>query len=711
MLTAGDVNALPASADAQLDAQYLTLNTDAGMARAFRYRSAGVDRWQMQVDDTPEAGSNAGSNFQLSSRNDDGSFNKTVVYASRASGQVAFGTTVTHGSAAATVGGALGLRDSGSDPTTTSGGVFLYSKGGVPYFRNADGTSFPVQPVSYPVSSVNGDTGHVTLGASDVGALPAEHDATLNAQHLRINSAAGTLRSLDLQTAGTDRWTIGTDDAAEPGSNGGSNLRVTARNDDGSRASTPLHITRGTGQVSFGTESKHGSAIVTTAGPLGVKDSAADPPNVAGGFALYSKEGKPFLKQGDGTVFQVGAGGGTGGAVQSVNGKTGVVSLTAADVGAVPTWGGTVDYSFGVNAPTDTEYGSWYYKKQGKARWVMQVSGASETGADAGSNWTLENYDDAANWKSTVLYANRASGGVGVNTTTLIPGSALTVNGAIGARNLTGDPAASSAGAQLYAKAGLLYVKQGDGTVFQVQAGGVGGVSSVNGQTGAVMIDLDSLGGIGWADRGAANGVPSLDSAKHVQTDQLPSFAKPSDFDPTDLGLKAWSSDPAMCSVADVYPTSGQGRVTAVKINEAVSVSNIVWYFKGYAGGLRSGSWAGIYNASGALVRVTGDLSTAAYEPQEQHATGGGNSWSKLTSAVTLQPGIYYVVFRMVYNETTVDGPAMLAYDNQAACPSRLGFNNMWRWASLNTTASSAPSSISTSSFVGDPKRFWVGLA
>src|SRR5690606_47078 len=148
--------------------------------------------------------------------------------------------------------------------------------------------------------------------------------------------------------------------------------------------------------------------------------------------------------------------------------------------------------------------------------------------------------------------------------------------------------------------------------------GGAGAVTSVNGRTGAVTITLDELGGIEGAERGAANGVAGLDGDAQVPAAQLPSFAKPGEFDPTDLGLKAWSSDPAACSVQTVYPTSGTGRVTAVKVNETMSVSRIVWYFKGYAGGLKSGSWAGIYTTSGTLMRATGDLSTASYEPQEQ---------------------------------------------------------------------------------------------
>lgn len=705
-LDAADVNALSKTGNAQLDGQYLWLNTDPGVYRAFGWKTAGVDRWLMQVDDLAETGSNAGSNFRLSARNDDGSFNKTVVYARRDSGQIAFNTTALHGSANVTVNGPIGIKDQATDPATVSGGVFLYSRGGVPYFKNADGTSFKVEPVNYPVNSVNGHTGNVTLGASDVGALPATGGTVTGP--VNISGAAGSYRSLRLATDGTPRWNIEADVAPEAGAESGSDLVITARGDDGSFKKHAIYAKRSTGQTSFGVTVPLGDAQMTSNGAIGVRDQAADPAAAAGGIQLYSKGGLPYIKQGDGTVFQVGAGG-AGGAVQSVNGKTGIVELDAADVGAVPTWGGTVDYSFGVNAPTDTEYASWYYRKKGLPRWVMQLSATAETGADEGSNWTLENFDDAGNWKSTTLFAKRSTAQVGVNTTSVMPGAALTVNGAIGTRNLAADPATSSTGAQLYSKGGLLHVKQADGTVFQVQPGGSGAVSSVNGLTGAVTIDIDDLGGIPYAEKGAANGVPSLDSSKRVPAAQLPDFAKPSDFSPTDLGLKAWSSDPAMCSVQVVYPTSGAGRVTAVKINESTSVSRIVWYFKGYAGGLKAGSWAGIYNSSGTLMRATGDLSTAAYEPQEQHATGGGTSWSNLTSAVTLAPGLYYVVFRMIYTESPVDGPAILAYDNSSACPSKI--YNTWRWASLTTSATSAPGTISVSSFQGDPKRFWVALA
>ncbi|WMI34747.1 minor tail protein [Streptomyces phage Marav] len=690
VLEAADVNALPDTGNALLDGQYLWLNTAAGTFRAFGYKTAGVDRWLMQVDDVAETGTNTGSNFRLSARNDDGSFNKTVVYARRDSGQISFNTTVTHGGATVTSGGPVALRDVTADPATASGGAYLYSKGGVLYVKQADGTSFQITSISYPVLSVNGETGNVTLGAADVNALP-DTGGTVDGP-VNINGAAGSYRTLRFTTGGTPRWNIETDTAIESGSAAGSNLVITARGDDGAFQKHVLYAKRSTGQTSFGVTVPLGEAQVTSNGAVGIRDQAADPADAPGGIQLYSKGGLPYIKQGDGTVFKVGSGGGTGegGAVDSVNGMTGIVVLDAADVGAIPkdvdtsTSGrltsakGFVVNSTDVNSNpllTDSPEG------QAARLAVLRVGGVDKFSLTAAGNLTLAG---ALTSTGTSTVDN------------LRVGSAGSFGGASGSviamANAGTLPTGNPAGAVLYVDAGVLKVRQADGTDVTVR-----------------NVDLDDLGGLPYAEKGAANGVASLDSAKRVPAAQLPSFAKPSDFDPTDLGLKAWSSDPAMCSVQVVYPTSGSGRVTAVKINEATSVSRIVWYFKGYAGGLKAGSWAGIYNSSGTLMRATGDLSTATYEPQEQHATGGGTSWSNLTSAVTLQPGLYYVVWRMVYTESPVDGPAILAYDNSSACPSKI--YNTWRWASLSTSASSAPSSISTSSFQGDPKRFWVALA
>jgi hypothetical protein len=172
-LTAADVNALPSNANATLASTYMSIDKPAGNYRVYRWMSTGVSRWEAQADDVAEDGTGAGSDFRLSARNDDGTFNKTVIHAKRSDGTITFGTTVHHGTAQVTSAGAVGLRDLATDPATTTGGVFLYSKAGLPYIKQADGTVFQVGAGgTAPVTSVNSKTGAVSLTASDVSAVP-----------------------------------------------------------------------------------------------------------------------------------------------------------------------------------------------------------------------------------------------------------------------------------------------------------------------------------------------------------------------------------------------------------------------------------------------------------------------------------------------------------------------------------------------------------
>ncbi|ATI18723.1 minor tail protein [Streptomyces phage Daudau] len=685
VLDAADVNALPSNANALLGAQYLWLDQPAGTYRAFGYKTGGVDRWLMQVDDVAETGSAAGSNFRLSARNDDGSFNKTAVYVTRSGGQTAFLTTTVHGSASVTSGGSVGLRDITTDPTTTSGGTFIYSKGGKLFVKQSDGTSFQISQISYPVLSVNGDTGNVTLGAADVGALPTS-GGTLTGQ-TKISGNAGSYRTFALATAGTNRWQVEADNTTEPGDGSGSDLVITARKDDGSFQKHVMYAKRSTGQTSFGATNPLGAAQTTVVGAFGVRDVTADPADATGGIQLYSKAGKPYIKQGDGTIFQVGSGGGTGGgAVDSVNGMTGVVTLDADDVGAI--------------YKTSETY-------QQNTRAIFQGDGTNNIMEWRNPSGSLVSRI-GANGNIVGQGVAYLAGGVQLGSTSTDFGGGA---GAIlGVDNATTAPTTNPAsGVIVYAEGGKLKVRQDDGTVVIV---GNAPVSSVNGLTGAVNLTIEDLEGIPLGQKGTASGVATLDASTKIPVAQLPDIAVPSSFTPESLGLKAWAGDPDFCASGFDYTGVGTGRMTAVYIDRSMSVSKIVWHVFGYAGGLKTGSWAGIYNTSGTLMRATGDMSTASYEPAEQHDTGGGWSSSNLTSSVTLSPGVYYILWRFNYTASPVDGPALARFESGGACQSVMGTgNNIWRHGSYTTSATSAPSSITIGSLQRDSIRFWVGLA
>ncbi|WP_432006299.1 hypothetical protein [Streptomyces parvus] len=683
-LAAADVNALPSNANAQLDASYLSINRAAGNYRAFRWMTAGTSRWEAQVDDVTEAGAGAGSDFRLSARNDDGSFGKTVIHARRSDGTISFGLTAHHGSAQVTSNGSVGIRDITADPATTSGGVFLYSKAGKMFVKQADGVSFQIAQVSYPVTSVNGKTGNVTLGAADVGAISTVSGGQAGGA-LSVTGPVGTFRAFGLSTgpsgSGSARWLIQADDTVEPGNGSGSNLVVTARSDTGAFQKHALHARRDTGQTSFGTTTPLGEAQTTISGAVGVRNRATDPATASGGIQLYSKDGLPYIKQGDGTVFQVGSGGsGGGGAVDSVNGKAGIVTLTASDVNALPIEGGALTGALNVSPAsgnTFTAYGS----EDASTYFRVTAAGHAYSNSLRSTFYNLgvgDTTSDFAGAKFALAFKNAS----------IVP-TANPVNGVVA-----------------YSEAGVLKVRQANGTIVTVANAPV---SSVNGLSGAVNLTIEDLDGVSVSSVGQANGLATLDSGKKVPVAQLPDIAVPGEFTPTDLGLKGWAFDPVLTQSTPAY-SGTTTRFAAVKLAAPATISKIVWHFGGYAGGLTSGSWAAIYNT--ARTRVgTATTIEAGNEPAEQHGEGGMASAANLDSAVTLPAGIYYVAWRFNYNTTTGDGPMLLGLENSFGGPAnQFGLGGVWRFGTISGTNTTAPSTFPTSPGTGG-NRFWVALA
>ena len=80
---------------------------------------------------------------------------------------------------------------------------------------------------------------------------------------VRINTAAGNVRSLALQTAGVDRWLFMADGAAESGSDAGSDLSIRSRKDDGTAKASVVSIERQTGIITLG-----GPLVPFTAGTV-----------------------------------------------------------------------------------------------------------------------------------------------------------------------------------------------------------------------------------------------------------------------------------------------------------------------------------------------------------------------------------------------------------------------------------------------------------
>jgi hypothetical protein len=615
------VKSVATTGNSQIDGQYVWLSTAAGTYRAFGYKTAGVDRWLFQVDDTAESGSNAGSNFRLSARNDDGSFNKTVVYASRSTGQIAFNTTTIHGTATATLPASLGLRDT-TDPATTTGGVFIYSKGGLAYVKQGDGTVFQLAAGGGggAVSSVNGYTGAVTLTASDVGALKA-NDAAYQTSVRAIFQGDGTNNIMEWRnpTGGL---------AARIGANG---------NFVGQGAA---YMAGGLQVGSSSTNWGGGSGAM-----LGLNDATTIPTtNPTAGVVVYSEGGVLKIRQADGTI---------------------VTATNAADLtnyvqnSSSPTFN---DFMI-INASAATNYGTVALRKLNKKRWSFAVTGASETGSDVGSNFIIQSYTDDEADKTYHLFADRASGSTVIGSTNVMNGARLAVDGgALGIVDQGSDPTSSSLGAHFYSKAGRPWVKRSTG----------------------------ATGG----------------------TTQFEILPRGNELQPEDLGLAAWTGNPAACMSTGAYSGTTNARVAAVYLREPKSISKIVWHFRGYAGGLLANSWAAVYNSSGTRMVYNDAISTGANEPATVVTAGGDASYVPVT-ATTLPPGLYYIVWRFVYTTSPVDGPELLQYENSAAAPPNVfGLNGTKLFGVYDASSqNSSYTSLTIGSMQRSANRFWAALA
>ncbi|MGW8876395.1 collagen-like triple helix repeat-containing protein [Streptomyces mirabilis] len=398
---------------------------------------------------------------------------------------------------------------------------------------------------------------------------------------------------------------------------------------------------------------------------------------------------------------------GAPGVVQSVNGKSAAaVVLAAADVGAVANNGG---YS--------RMDGTLHVIYAGTQADAFKVSDTAQ------SKYTAVNKNAELITNATATFTDARIG----TTAATFGGGA---GGILAFANAATPPTSNPVGAVMWAEAGTLKVRQADGVAFTLgAAGGTAPVTSVNTKTGDVVLTATDVGAeaAGTAVLLAGtqtitgtktfSAIPSSSvaptTANHLaRKSYVDAAAFAGEWSPADHGLACWAFDPALAVSTGLYPGSGPMRVTAVILRAAATVNRIVWFATGYAGGLQTGSWAALYNSSGTRVAATGDMSTAAYEPAEEHDAGGGTISSPLTAAYAAAAGVYYVMWRMVYNTTTGDGPMLLAAESGAgAPPNQFGYTLVRRFGVYSTGVAAAPASITLTSMENGANRFWVGLA
>jgi hypothetical protein len=168
-----------------------------------------------------------------------------------------------------------GKVDKSGAVTSVAGktGAVTLAKGDVG-LGNADNTSDAVKPVSAPQQAAL-DLKANLAGATFTGDISVIK--TAGAVLFGMDSQVGAARNHRFMTAGLDRWRFGANNAAESGSNLGSDFAVARYNDAGTYVDNPISISRATGQVAIGS--------------LGVNNGA----QVTGNLTVSSPSSTPFL--------------------------------------------------------------------------------------------------------------------------------------------------------------------------------------------------------------------------------------------------------------------------------------------------------------------------------------------------------------------------------------------------------------------------------
>ena len=176
-------------------------------------------------------------------------------------------------------------------------------------------------PIPAPVTSVNGKQGAVVLTAADVGAMPSSYTAPVTS----VNTKTG-----DVVLDASDVGAYEKPNTGIPKTDLSSDVQASLNRADTALQSAPVtSVNNKTGAVSLNA-SDVGAMPSSYVAPVQSVDGKTGAVQImpSGGTA-----GQVLTKTASGTAWQTVSG---GGAVDSVNGQTGVVVLDADDVGALP---------------------------------------------------------------------------------------------------------------------------------------------------------------------------------------------------------------------------------------------------------------------------------------------------------------------------------------------------------------------------------------
>lgn len=402
-------------------------------------------------------------------------------------------------------------------------------------------------------------------------------------------------------------------------------------------------------------------AASTVPGPQGIQGPAGSQ-GPAGPAGPQGPKGDP------------GTGAGTVTAVNTVAPDgAGNVTLTAGNVGAMPTAGGTFTGDVSFNGAAGA-YRAISFDVGGVKRWTIQKDDTAEA-AGGGSNFRLSSRNDDGTFKSTLIFGDRGTGAIALGTTTPTAGAKLTVNGpsVLKADATATDPlkVQNDVNVDVFSvrKTGSAFM--GTGNLYLAKNLRVGGSSATaigSAVNGVLAID-NGTGATAAPTSGVhlyANGgqlVVQEQSGRYFTVNE----GTRNTWTPDALGFEAWTVDPA--SVANPTTPAKAAVIqrlymSAVNITEPTTVSRVVIHSRGWAGSTAVPAarfFAGIYSEAGARVAWTGStaLSSVPMAGQISGSPAGmvtnhvGAVPLPLTASYVMQPGRYWLAFLMSAGSAT----------------------------------------------------------
>lgn len=249
------------------------LNAPTSNQSSIHFMTTGIVRWDLFKGGAAETGADAGSNLGLAAYSDAGTIIDTPIAIGRAlAGVVAFSRSITaHNNASAfslslgantTPGSSININSAAANTrliNCQTAGVLRWSFGanataeggenaGSDFAFNAYSDAGALLDSPLTIARVLGGAFTVNRPASfsyDSGSYTMTVGASANTStFLTMNSATGSSRKIQFQTATSARWATGASSTAESGSNAGTNYVFDAYDDSGVLIDSPLTITR-----------------------------------------------------------------------------------------------------------------------------------------------------------------------------------------------------------------------------------------------------------------------------------------------------------------------------------------------------------------------------------------------------------------------------------------------------------------------------------